>query len=114
MQRTNSSEEEKTIYLWWVPLTYTADFKTVAITWLADNQTSETVTLDLNVSNDQWVIFNINETGKSNLLSKKKMNEEHYLNHLGFYRVNYDQRNWYAQPCCCFIILVSFSINEFT
>ena len=63
MQRTNSSQEDKTVYLWWVPLTYTADFKTTGTTWMANNQSSKTVTLDLNVSNEKWVVFNINQTG---------------------------------------------------
>lgn len=112
MQRTNSSKEDKTIYLWWVPLTYTADFETVETTWLADNQTSKTFGIDLNVSNDQWIIFNINETGKSIILYYIKIvvNEDRFQN-LGFFRVNYDQRNWYAQPCCCSRILNSSFIE---
>ena len=63
MQKTNSSQEDKAVYLWWVPLTYTADFKTTGTTWMANNQSSKTVTLDLNVTNDEWVVFNINQTG---------------------------------------------------
>nr|XP_027211532.1 aminopeptidase N-like [Penaeus vannamei] len=62
---------------WWIPLTYTsqgeADFsRTHDITWMKDSEDSITIT---NLPpKDQWVIFNLQETG--------------------YYRVNYDDHNW--------------------
>ena len=63
MQKSNTSDD-KTVYLWWVPLTYTADYKTIGSTWMADNQTSMTHQLDISVGSDQWLIFNVEQTGK--------------------------------------------------
>ncbi|KAJ8928334.1 hypothetical protein NQ314_019110 [Rhamnusium bicolor] len=59
--------------LWYVPITYiTKNESTMNIIWLEN--TRQTV-LDLNgTSNDSWILLNIDETG--------------------FYRVNYDTRNW--------------------
>ena len=62
MQRSNSSTD-KTVYLWWVPLTYTTDFKTVGSTWLADNQPSKKHDLSIPVDKDQWLIFNVDQKG---------------------------------------------------
>ena len=41
MQKSNASSSDETVYLWWVPLTYTADFQTVGSTWLAESQSSK-------------------------------------------------------------------------
>lgn len=63
--------------LWWIPLTYTTerqlDFSTTRpFDWM---KATKSVTLsNLNLSPLEWVIFNIQETG--------------------YYRVNYDRRNW--------------------
>ena len=64
MQRRNSSmTKEDKIYLWWVPLTYTTDFQKAAKTaWLADNQTTKTLSID--ASENQWIIFNVNHDGQ--------------------------------------------------
>nr|CAD7255859.1 unnamed protein product [Timema shepardi] len=64
-------------YKWWVPLTYTTqsqlDFNTTtAKTWLEASQDSSLV--DVSAASNEWILFNIQETG--------------------FYRVNYDARNW--------------------
>ncbi|XP_050699391.1 aminopeptidase Ey-like isoform X2 [Eriocheir sinensis] len=64
-------------YKWWVPLTYTGqqrpDFsQTQPQVWMKDSEAQVTVT-DL-PPKDQWVIFNLQETG--------------------YYKVNYDQHNW--------------------
>lgn len=64
MRRSNESSEDQTVYLWWVPITYTADFNRTAIVWLADNQTTKNIMIDFNVTNDQWLIFNIDQVGK--------------------------------------------------
>ncbi|EFX67103.1 hypothetical protein DAPPUDRAFT_203789 [Daphnia pulex] len=74
IRKSNSSTADTTVYLWWVPLTYTTDFQTIGSTWLADNQTSKNLTLEFEVEDNQWIIFNVDETG--------------------YYRVNYDAHNW--------------------
>uniref|UniRef100_A0A146LYB5 Aminopeptidase n=3 Tax=Lygus hesperus TaxID=30085 RepID=A0A146LYB5_LYGHE len=62
---------------WWIPLSYTnqdrADFTTTKPSQWMKAQGEITIE-NLNTYPNQWVIFNINETG--------------------FYRVNYDERNW--------------------
>ncbi|KAK7793608.1 hypothetical protein R5R35_013591 [Gryllus longicercus] len=63
--------------VWWVPLTYTSadspDFEsTRPALWMRAERS--VVLPALNASADHWLIFNIQETG--------------------FYRVNYDARNW--------------------
>ncbi|KZR98687.1 Aminopeptidase N, partial [Daphnia magna] len=50
-------------------------FRTIGSTWLAENQSSKNLTLEFEIRDDEWVIFNVNETG--------------------YYRVNYDARNWH-------------------
>ncbi|XP_037798491.1 aminopeptidase N-like isoform X2 [Penaeus monodon] len=62
---------------WWVPLSYTcrnkANFmRTQAMVWMKDSEDSITITSL--PPKDQWVIFNLQETG--------------------YYRVNYDDHNW--------------------
>ncbi|XP_047472757.1 aminopeptidase N-like isoform X1 [Penaeus chinensis] len=62
---------------WWVPLTYTCrnrtNFnRTQAMVWMKASEDSITITSL--PSNDEWVIFNLQETG--------------------YYRVNYDEHNW--------------------
>ncbi|KAG0730404.1 Aminopeptidase Ey [Chionoecetes opilio] len=64
-------------YKWWVPLTYTGqdqpDFShTQAKVWMKDSEAQVTVTSL--PPKDQWVIFNLQQTG--------------------YYRVNYDPNNW--------------------
>ena len=63
MQRSNASSSDKTVYLWWVPLTYTADFQTIGSTWLAENQSSKKHELSIPVNKNQWLIFNVDEKG---------------------------------------------------
>ncbi|XP_063230541.1 uncharacterized protein LOC134535398 [Bacillus rossius redtenbacheri] len=64
-------------YKWWVPLSYTsgdkADFQTTVPTaWLGPTQ--DELVLQSVASSEDWVLFNVQQTG--------------------FYRVNYDERNW--------------------
>lgn len=71
--KQNSSEEP----LWWVPLTYTTrkerNFKdTKPISWM--KREKETKIYDDHVLEEDWLILNVQETG--------------------YYRVNYDERNW--------------------
>ncbi|XP_068228727.1 aminopeptidase N-like [Palaemon carinicauda] len=71
---SNESTEEET---WWVPLTYTSqdnpDFHhTQTMIWMSDEERE--ITIGSLPQKDQWVVFNIQETG--------------------FYRVNYDDNNW--------------------
>lgn len=74
MQRSNASSQDKTVYLWWVPLTYTTDFQTIGSTWLADGQTSKKHELSIPADKNQWLIFNVDQ--------------------MGYYRINYDSQNW--------------------
>lgn len=53
-------EPETQESLWWVPLTYTSDFKTIERTWL--NQ-SEKAVAKASAPGDQWLIANVEETG---------------------------------------------------
>ncbi|XP_065203828.1 aminopeptidase N-like [Planococcus citri] len=75
MNSNNSSEEDHS--LWWVPLTYTSsknvDFsRTKPSYWL---QAEPQIFIDdVIVSPNDWLIFNVKQTG--------------------YYRVNYDDRNW--------------------
>nr|CAD7423007.1 unnamed protein product [Timema monikensis] len=76
--RNNESEADTSNSRWWVPLTFTSqenqDFlSTAPKIWMNDSQTDTTIA-DIGAKANQWVIFNIQETG--------------------FYRVNYDARNW--------------------
>ncbi|XP_063587806.1 aminopeptidase N-like [Penaeus indicus] len=71
----NSSDTHD--YKWWVPLTYTtqseANFnQTQAMVWMKDAE--DQISLSSLPPKDQWVIFNLQETG--------------------YYRVNYDDHNW--------------------
>ncbi|XP_068246618.1 uncharacterized protein [Palaemon carinicauda] len=64
-------------YKWWVPLTYTSrenpNFEdTRAMAWM--NNTQSEITIDSLPDQNNWVIFNLQETG--------------------YYRVNYDDNNW--------------------
>ena len=66
-------------YKWWVPITYAtrrnADFDaTVPKIWMKPNEKTKMIS-GLPQNND-WVIFNVQQTG--------------------YYRVNYDDRNWEA------------------
>lgn len=74
MQKFNSTSSDNTVYLWWIPLSYTADFKTIETTWLSDQQSNKDITLDFDVPSDQWLIFNVESSG--------------------YFRVNYDKKNW--------------------
>lgn len=63
--------------LWWIPLTYTTASKlefsvTKPSHWFKPEETM--LITETGISPDDWVLFNINETG--------------------FYRVNYDLTNW--------------------
>nr|CAD7575715.1 unnamed protein product [Timema californicum] len=76
--RRSESTPETSPRTWWIPLSYTSlaslDFNTTtAKEWLSDEETQKT-TSDLNATSNDWVIFNIQQTG--------------------FYRVNYDAQNW--------------------
>ncbi|XP_071520248.1 aminopeptidase N-like [Panulirus ornatus] len=73
----NENSTDTHDYKWWVPVTYTSqeapDFEnTQAVVWMNDSEAE--ITISSLPSKDQWVIFNLQETG--------------------FYRVNYDLDNW--------------------
>ena len=76
------SQERFTLYgtgdntTWWIPITYTdqskRDFNFTLRGWLKPGDKSSQVTT--NSGEKDWVIFNVNQTG--------------------YYRVNYDEKNW--------------------
>ncbi|XP_037798461.1 aminopeptidase N-like [Penaeus monodon] len=73
----SANSSNTTDYRWWVPLTYTtqseANFnQTRASLWMKDSE--DHITVSCLPPKDQWVIFNLQETG--------------------YYRVNYDDHNW--------------------
>lgn len=73
----NSDKTDQSNNLWWIPLTYTTatklDFSvTKPNTWLKPEEFM--MITETGISPKDWVLFNINETG--------------------FYRVNYDSKNW--------------------
>ncbi|XP_042891875.1 aminopeptidase N-like [Penaeus japonicus] len=72
-----ANSSNTTDHKWWVPLTYTsqseADFnRTQAALWMKASE--DHLTVSSLPPKDQWVIFNLQETG--------------------YYRVNYDDHNW--------------------
>nr|XP_053644189.1 aminopeptidase N-like [Cherax quadricarinatus] len=74
VKNENSSDTHD--YKWWVPLTYTSQDNTnfnntQTQVWMKDSEAKITVSLP---RKDQWVIFNVQETG--------------------YYKVNYDDDNW--------------------
>ncbi|XP_042891237.1 aminopeptidase N-like [Penaeus japonicus] len=73
----SANSSNTTDHKWWVPLTYTsqseADFnRTQAMVWMKASE--DHLTVSSLPPKDQWVIFNLQETG--------------------YYRVNYDDHNW--------------------
>jgi len=62
MQQSNSTKLDKIV--WWIPLSYTADFKTIGTNWLSDQESKKEMTLDFDVASNQWLIFNVESTGK--------------------------------------------------
>ncbi|XKL66949.1 hypothetical protein PGB90_010369 [Kerria lacca] len=71
----NGTEHDKN--LWWVPLTYTNSFQlnfkeTKPLHWLKAERQIQIE--NIGTSEDDWLIFNIQQTG--------------------YYRVNYDEKNW--------------------
>ena len=56
---------DDTTYRWWIPLTYTSDFKETNYEWLSPNETEDSTEISLEqVTEDDWVIFNINQVGQ--------------------------------------------------
>lgn len=73
----NENSTDTHDYKWWVPLTYTDQASrkfenTQTMMWMKESE--DEITISSLPTNDQWVIFNLQETG--------------------YYRVNYDERNW--------------------
>jgi aminopeptidase N len=58
-------------FRWYIPYDYMINSKLSAFQWLSPNETDELINIQ---SSNDWILFNINE--------------------FGFYRVNYDNRNW--------------------
>lgn len=68
----NSFNNSANSVWWWIPITYTGPGKAVKSTWMRMEPTIIINNLDL--SDEEWFLVNVNQTG--------------------YYRVNYDQRNW--------------------
>ncbi len=68
LHKSEKATDDPTVYLWWVPLTYTTDYKTIGSTWLADSQPSKNLTLESEIGMNDWIIFNVDETGKFRFL----------------------------------------------
>ncbi|XP_046398929.1 aminopeptidase N-like isoform X1 [Ischnura elegans] len=73
----NRSDNETTPELWWVPIKYTSQNagkfnETKVMHWMKDR--SDSIMLESLPAADEWILFNLNQ--------------------IGFYRVNYDDRNW--------------------
>lgn len=73
----NMDKNDQSNNLWWIPLTYTTSSKldfsvTRPNDWLKPEEFM--IITETRISPNDWVLFNINETG--------------------FYRVNYDSKNW--------------------
>ena len=95
LQRRSNTTKDSIDYRWWVPLTYTVDFETIGSTWLANNQTSKMHTLEFPIDDEQWLIFNIDEIGECrNDLFKYLNFKWWFVPCQGYFRVNYDRKNW--------------------
>ncbi|XP_064114526.1 aminopeptidase N-like isoform X2 [Macrobrachium nipponense] len=75
LNKKDSRDDSK--YSWWVPLNYASQGNpnftvTSPLVWMKDSESE--ITVSSLPSGDEWVIFNVQETG--------------------FYRVNYDDDNW--------------------
>ncbi|XP_064106708.1 aminopeptidase N-like [Macrobrachium nipponense] len=75
VKNENSSDTHD--YMWWVPLTYTNQddpvFTSNQTVWMTDEE--KEISIESLPSHDKWVIFNLQQ--------------------IGYYRVNYDENNWY-------------------
>lgn len=60
-------------YVWWVPVTFTSDFTMVDHVWLSEDDQVVTLSLPQDLDTEQWIIANVNQTGKlkqsSNILN---------------------------------------------
>jgi hypothetical protein len=68
LHKSEKATDDPTVYLWWIPLTYTTDYKTIGSNWLADSQPSKNLTLESEIGMNDWIIFNVDETGKFRFL----------------------------------------------
>lgn len=81
-------------YLWWVPISFTSDFTTIDHTWLSNDQQNMSITLPEDISPEQWIIANVNQTGKQSKAFYTDALPSANYRYIGFYRVNYDSRSW--------------------
>lgn len=94
----SSANPSKHVYRWFVPLSYATknlpNFNdTLPKLWL----TPEDENLEILIPRNEWVIFNIQQTGKSAAIIFNvnfSLRFTRRFNAAGFYRVNYDERNW--------------------
>lgn len=83
--------------LWWIPISYTfesvMDFEnTKPVQWI---RKTPNLSISMpNLSDDDWILVNIQQTGSSRL--RKRGISSSLLISLspGYYRVNYDAKNW--------------------
>lgn len=67
-----AADESEQNSLWWIPITYTIKNYLLKKTWMRAEKEITISNLDLGTSD--WLLLNVNQTG--------------------YYRVNYDDRNW--------------------
>lgn len=51
-------------YVWWVPLSYTHDFSSHATTAWMGTKNKQLITVS--ATNDEWLIFNVEQSGNAN------------------------------------------------
>lgn len=88
------SRTSNATFRWWVPLSYSskANPETVQCEWIPEHLDQVNISLEANES--QWVIFNVDQVGQQKNIFQRISAWTISFFLLGYYRVNYDERNW--------------------
>ena len=65
---------DEPVYKWWVPLTFTSLGAPIKSAWMNDKDDTKHL-VSLAAADDQWVIFNVDQVGKSCAITFKNRNE---------------------------------------